>query len=362
MHPRVEALPPPRPDVARFLGILPSHSRRPADSGVPLIELGLDPEVVWYLSGLDPADAATADRVEITLRTQALLHRLGYDVVKVAAVIPFELPRAAAADTAGLARGQRTWQDQHHGAVETLEAAERYAWPRRHDVDFACVEAAVRELPDGMGLLGFCGGVLEFSMDLIGLERFMLAVYDAPDLIAEVTRRVGQLIADVFEAYCQTPQIVALWLGDDLGSKNGLLVSPELLERSIFPWYRRYAEIAHTHGRPFLLHSCGRIESVMRLLVDQIGIDAKHSFEDAIEPVEQFIDRWGGSIGVLGGVDVGLLARGREDDVRRRVRQILSHAAGRARYALGSGNSITNYVRPENYLAMIEEGCRWNEQ
>ena len=359
MHKSVDVLPPPQPDVRRFLRLFNRGQATASPPGVPLIELGIDPEMVWYLSGLDPADAAGADRVEITLRTLALMHRLGYDVMKVAAVIPFELRRAAAADTAALARSERIWQDQHHGTLETLDDALRYAWPQPHDVDFSSIEAAARELPDGMGLLGFCGGVLEFSMDLIGMERFMLAVYDAPDLIAEVTRRVGQLIAEVFEAYCQMPQIAALWLGDDLGSKNGLLVSPELLERHIFPWYQRYAQIAHAHGRPFLLHSCGRIEQVMPALVGEVGIDAKHSFEDAIEPVEQFMDRWGGRIAVLGGIDVGLLARGSADDVRRRVREVLSHADGRFRYALGSGNSITNYVPPENFLAMVQAGREW---
>ncbi len=362
MHPRVERLPRREPDHGAFLRLCNRSAPAPGRLRVPLIELGIDPEIVWHLSGLDPARAAGADRVEITLRTLELMHRLGYDVVKVAAVMPFELPRAQARDTAALTRGQRGWQVQRRGLIESLEQAVAYHWPRTHDVDFACVEVAARELPDGMGLLGFCGGVLEFSMDLIGMERFMLAVYDEPDLIAEVTRGVGRLIGEVFEAYCQMPEIVALWLGDDLGSKNGLLVSPEILDRYIFPWYRRYAQIAHAHGRPFLLHSCGRVEQVMPALVDQVGIDAKHSFEDAIEPVERFMDRWAGRIAVLGGVDVGLLARGGEEDVRRRVRRILDHAAGRCRYALGSGNSIANYVRPENYLAMVEEGHRWNEE
>ena len=54
-------------------------------------------------------------------------------------------------------------------------------------------------------------------------------------------------------------------------------------------------------------------------LIEDVRIDAKHSFEDVIVPVEQFKQRWGTRVAVLGGVDVDLLSRGTEDDVRRRT-------------------------------------------
>lgn len=29
------------------------------------------------------------------------------------------------------------------------------------------------------------------------------------------------------------------------------------------------------------------------------------------------------------------------------------------RFALGSGNSLTNYIKVDNYIAMLDEGRRW---
>ena len=89
-------------------------------------------------------------------------------------------------------------------------------------------------------------------------------------------------------------------------------------------------------------------------LIEDVRIDAKHSFEDVIVPVEEFKQRWGARVAVLGGVDVDLLSRGTEEDVRRRTRQILEACAPGGGYACGSGNSITNYMPTGNYLAMIE--------
>jgi uroporphyrinogen decarboxylase len=58
-----------------------------------------------------------------------------------------------------------------------------------------------------------------------------------------------------------------------------------------------------------------------------------------------------------------LLARGSEAEVRRRARQILESCAARGTgYCLGTGNSVANYVPARSYLAMLDEGRRWNRE
>jgi uroporphyrinogen decarboxylase len=109
----------------------------------------------------------------------------------------------------------------------------------------------------------------------------------------------------------------------------------------------------------FLLHSCGNLETIMDDVIE-LGVDAKHSFEDVIMPVEQVKQRWGNRLAVLGGVDVDLLSRGTEQQVRDRTETILRACAPDGGYACGSGNSIANYVKPQNYLAMLEAVHHFN--
>ena len=97
-------------------------------------------------------------------------------------------------------------------------------------------------------------------------------------------------------------------------------------------------------------------------LIDDVGIDAKHSFEDAIEPVESYCARYADRVAVVGGVDVDLMVRGTEDQVRLRTRQVLEACAPTGAYVLGSGNSIANYIPPQNFLAMVDEGWRYRSQ
>lgn len=59
---------------------------------------------------------------------------------------------------------------------------------------------------------------------------------------------------------------------------------------------------------------------------------------------------------VLGGVDVDLLTKGSGQQVRARVREIVRVCAPGGGFALGTGNSVANYIPVENYLTMPEEG------
>ena len=153
-----------------------------------------------------------------------------------------------------------------------------------------------------------------------------------------------------------------LFLGDDMGYYSGTLVSPKVLREYIFPYHRKLVEAVHAHDKPILLHSCGNLEKVMDDIID-VGFDAKQSFEDKIMPVEEVYRRWGDRITIIGGVDMDILARGSEEDVRRRTRQILEVCGTRGTgYCLGTGNTVANYIPKANYLAMLDEGRKWNRE
>ena len=72
---------------------------------------------------------------------------------------------------------------------------------------------------------------------------------------------------------------------------------------------------------------------------------------------EKYGARTGGRIGVLGGVDINILSQAGPDGVRARTRALMYRCGRRGRYAVGSGNSIPNYIPVENYLAMVDEAA-----
>ena len=61
----------------------------------------------------------------------------------------------------------------------------------------------------------------------------------------------------------------------------------------------------------------------------------------------------GGTVGVVGNIDVDLLSRGTTDQVVAATREQLARISPSGGHLIGSGNSISSSVRGENFLAMI---------
>ena len=86
-------------------------------------------------------------------------------------------------------------------------------------------------------------------------------------------------------------------------------------------------------------------------------------FSGQRQPNFENLRRWGDRTAILGGVDMDLLGRGTEEQVRARTRQILEVCGVKGTgYCLGAGNSVANYIPVQNYLAMLDEGRRWNRE
>lgn len=346
MHALIEQLPQPTPDFEQFAAVL----RRERPQRIPLVELAVAPRVTDTLLGLEPSEELD----EIIRRDVQLLHRLGYDAIKVPVLMPFTMGSLNSA-----AQPDIGWLDEHRGPIQSRDDFERYVWPTTADMDFRALDVARDALPEGMGVLAFCGGVLEFATYVMGMEHLLLATRRDPELVRDVVERLGRAIYEAFAACCQRPEVRVLWLGDDLGHKHGTLLSPKWLREHTVPWYRRFAELAHANGRSFMLHSCGDTRALMPDFV-AAGIDAKHSFEDVIQPVEQWYDDWHEQTAILGGIDLHLLAAATPAEVRRRTLEVLGYVADRGGYACGSGNSIPGYVPVENYIAMIAATVEFN--
>jgi len=348
------------PDFNRYLTAL----GRGQPAQVPFCELKHDPEIIEAVLEEPLVPPGTPEGKALDrywANWVRCLASLGYDDVRVGCDIPLVRHFIPAPDTAVYSRGQRTWQPESEGLIQSWEDFERYPWPTPEKIDYSALEAAARHLPDGMKISASThGGVLEWAMWLMGYVPFAYALYDAPDLATAIFRQLGELMLAAVEAMASFEYVGAIFIGDDMGHRHGTLVAPEIIREYVMPWHKRMAEAAHRHGKPYILHSCGNLTQIMDELIDYCGIDAKHSFEDAIMTVGEAKRRWGTKIAICGGVDVDKLARQPEDKLRQYVRRILEECAPGGGYLLGSGNSVTNYVPVENFLAMLDEGLKFS--
>lgn len=250
------------------------------------------------------------------------------------------------------------WVEETAGAITTWEEFEKYPWPRPEDADYSVLEYYEKELPGDMRVFHVVD-IWEVVVGFFGFESLAYALHDDRDLVEAMFEKVGQFVASVTRAVCDFRCYGAVYLADDLGFKTSLFMAPDVLRELIVPWHKKIADIAHEHGKLFLFHCCGMMYELIDDYTDIVKIDAKHSFEEAVLPVTEVKRRYGSRLTLLGGMDVDFLARSTPDQIRLKTREILEVCMPGGGYFLGSGNWVTHYIPPENYLAMVGEGRRW---
>lgn len=238
---------------------------------------------------------------------------------------------------------------------------EQYPWAsEQNPIDFSHFEKVARLLPEGMKITaGVCMGPYEWASTMMGVQGLSMALYTDPELVAAVFGKIGQLHTSAVRQLAQMDFVGALRQGDDLGFKTSTFLSPAHLRQYVFPIYKRMAQAAHDAGKPFILHSCGNLKEVYDDLIDEVKIDAKHSYEEQILPVDQFKALYGRRVTPLGGLDVDTICRGSEAEIRAYARRMIERCfAQDGFWTLGTGNSLTDYMPVEHYLWVLDEGVK----
>ena len=217
---------------------------------------------------------------------------------------------------------------------------------------------AIREtLPEGMKIVGGVGnGIFESVQDFVPFTELAYLEIDDPELFNDLWIKTGNAINEIWERFLEEySDIMAVGrFGDDLGFKNALLMKPETIIRHVLPEYKKIVSKVKSKNIPFLLHSCGCIFDVMDQIIET-GIDAKHSNEDVIAPFSKWVKDYGDKIGNFGGLDMDVICRSKEDNLRKYIRDSVEPLMDLNGIAIGSGNQIADYIPPGNFIIMVDE-------
>jgi uroporphyrinogen decarboxylase len=336
-----------KPDFEQFLKVL---QRRGKPDHLPFYEHIASPGFMAERMGPDYKNVVAGSKEYWRMFTDFWIG-MGFDCV------PMEigLNCSLAAGHGALSEGSEA-----HSVIHSWDDFERYPWPEvSAPIEFRHFEVAATMLPEGAKIVGGVGmGPYEWVSQMMGTIGLSYALADDPELVGAVFTKIGDLIESADRQLASMDAICALRQGDDLGFKTATFLSPEDLRKYVFPVYKRMATVAHEAGKPFILHSCGNLAAVYDDLIDYCKIDAKHSFEDVILPVSEFKKQYGTRITALGGLDVDVICRSTEDEVRAYARKQIEACFADGYWALGTGNSLTDYMPVSNYLAVLDEGLK----
>ena len=351
----------PKPDFEEFKRVIKGEK---CAKRVHFVELLADQEIISSITEnflKEKAITFSLKTKESFLKQQInFWYRMGYDYIRLSGGLEFPGKERRTKDTALLSRKERSWVEEGKGAISSWEDFEKYPWPDVNKIDYYPYEFVSKNLPDGMKMM-VCpsSGILEISSEaLLGFEGMSYLLLDDPALVEAVFNKVGEAIYNFYKNIVELEGVEGFFQGDDMGFKTSTIVSPEVLRKLVLPWHKRFAFLAHKYNKMYWLHCCGNVLTLMEDFIEDIKIDAFHSFQDTIIPVGEFKRKYGERTAVLGGVDIDKLCQLEESDIRKYVREILEECMP-YRYALGSGNSIANYTPVRNYLIMLNEGLKW---
>lgn len=119
------------------------------------------------------------------------------------------------------------------------------------------------------------------------------------------------------EVWAQTG-IDAIFLMDDWGTQNAMMLSPAVFRKYFKPMYRDYCEIARRYGKYVFMHSDGNIAEIIPDLVE-VGIDALNSQLFCMD-LDRLSREVAGKITFWGEIDrQNILPHGSEADIRNAV-------------------------------------------
>jgi len=346
-----------KPDFHRLLKVL---QRKGDCSYVPFFETVIAARHFAPLSGLEPPPALNFTPSLPTFEPSFSFYlnacaRLGFDfgIINMFGFRGFPLKRHGSSSSA------LGFEMDLIAAIRTEEDYETYPWPSAEDINFDTMQRIARLAPEGLGILTGGNGIFQTMCELLGYNGLSLLLCENPDLVKRVADRIGSIMLSAFDRCAALPFVSGIIVCGDMGFKTSTFISPADLGHLVLHWHKKFCKAVHKQKKPIILHSSGNLTAIMDDLCE-CGYDAKHPFEEGIEPgIFELHRKYGRRLCLLGGLDVDFVCQASEADLRSRVRKMIDTLGPSGGYALGSGSSIPDYLATERYWIMLDEGLKY---
>lgn len=217
--------------------------------------------------------------------------------------------------------------------------------------------AAIRDFGEQYWIVGVTvTTIFEAAWALRGLERLLMDFIEDPDLADEILEIPYRYHLSAAERLVQMG-VDTIWLGDDIGQQNGMLMSPRHWRRYLKP---RMAHLIATLKalNPRLTiayHTDGRVYSIIPELIE-IGVDVLNPVQPVAMDPAKLKREYGRELCFWGSIDEQhTLPFGRPADVRREVRERIATLGVDGGLILGPTHHLQLDTPLENFWAMAEE-------
>ncbi len=160
--------------------------------------------------------------------------------------------------------------------VEELEEIEKFRFPTAEMFDYSRFDAFCEAHKDRAIAIGG-GGYMDFMNGTAfarGVEQVYCDVALEDEVYLYIIQKRFELYYGYFERLLQEGKgrVSIVYVGDDLGTQDQPLVSPEKFKKLFGGYYKQIFDLAHRYGARTMMHSCGSIVSLIPTLIE-CGLD-----------------------------------------------------------------------------------------
>jgi uroporphyrinogen decarboxylase len=188
------------------------------------------------------------------------------------------------------------------------------------------------------------------TIDSMGFENFCISLFENPDFVNQVFSRYVEWTEVVASKICKLGFDIFVST-DDLAFNTGTFFSPEIFRAQVLPGFQKVADKINL---PWILHSDGNITAFLKDIADKLPVSGIHPIEKGAMDIVKIKKEYGERFCLFGNVPLPLLSEAEPSDIEVEVKNLIGQIAPGGGYVVTSGNSLTNYIKPENAIAMAE--------
>ena len=191
------------------------------------------------------------------------------------------------------------------------------------------------------------------------MEDLFFRMYDEPEAVDALMRHMVDYYAAVSQRIFDAAgdALDVFFIGNDLGSQTGPLLSPALFRRFVLPHIKRLIDLGHAYRLKVQMHCCGGFAPLIPDLI-AAGLDGLHAVQPSCAGMDLATLKrdFGAKILFNGAIDSHhILIAGTPDLVRAKTRAVLDIMMPGGGYIAGaSHDSILEETPLENVVAMFD--------
>lgn len=247
-----------------------------------------------------------------------------------------------------------------------MDELNSYQWPEVNDPgQFSGLREQAehwhRKTDYVIGADGIKGGILQTSLELAGYDQFFMDMLLNPEFAHALLDKVLSLYQGMYTNYMREigQYIQCIYLTDDFGSQNSLLMSPDMWREFIKP--REAALISHIkelapHVK-VIFHTDGSVKPLLDDMIE-MGVDILNPVQTSVEELSDTAalkDEYGDRLCFHGGIDVQkVLVSMDEEEIRHEVHRRIWDLGRQGGYICCTCHNIGHDIPPGSIRAMFE--------